>query len=589
MIRFLLAIFLFSVPTATVAEIRAAFVVGNSAYEHAASLANPEKDAKLISETLGGLGFKVSTHYDLSREDLGRSLARFLSENSDADLTLFYFAGHGMQYEGQNYLVGTDARLETEFDIEGETVALDKVVRLIRKKSKAALIFVDACRDNPLASQFYRDNFSQTRALASRGLAPVGQKYQGAMMMFAASPGQVAYDGTSGNSPFALALAKHLPAANVEVLSLMKRVIRDVKRDTDDLQTPIVSNDLTQDIYLNLSATDEGTALALSMEQDLFDAAMAINSQRSWDIFLERFPDGVMREMAVAAREEIAAARLAEASGTTFEAGAAVEVGRDVANQAEANLGLTRDDARKIQAALNFRGFAAGSEDGQIGRRTRKAIADFQAAEGLPSTGVVTAGTAEALKVELTAAETSSVPIVSSSNARRYDPKTLAILETDPRLMKAASVLADKELVYGFYEDRLYVGVLTWCCHRSDAANALAEQAGGHLATLTTPEENNFVFRLIKDDKRFWRDHGDNSYVGPTFGLYQTEGAREPDGGWVWVTGEPNDWIPWYPGQPNNSGGGQAIMAQFFNNPPIPDNRWADTHLVHTGIVIEIE
>lgn len=585
----LIFLFVLLLSNAAQAEVRAAFVVGNSDYEHATALANPTKDAKLISKTLEDLGFKVSTHFDLSRDELGRSFAKFLTENQDADLTFFYFAGHGMQYEGRNYLIGTDARLETEFDIEGETVALDKMARLMRKNSKAALIFIDACRDNPLADQFYRDNFSQTRALVSRGLAPVEHKNQGAMMLFAASPGQVAFDGDGGNSPFATALAAHLPAENVEVLSLMKRVIRDVKRDTDNKQTPIVSNDLTQDIYLNLSSSGEGVYLVLEQEQALFDAAMSINSERTWEIFLDRFPNGALREMAVAVLEDIAAERLAAASGTSVQSDETVKVTREVASQAEENLGLTKDDAKAIQAALNLRGYAAGPEDGQIGRKTRQAIADFQAAEELPSTGVVTAGTAAALGVELVAVETSTVPIISSTNARRYDPEALSLLETDPRLLKAAKALRGKEFVYGYYEDRLYLGVLNWCCDSFAVVNKLAEKAGGHLATMTSPAENDFVYNLIKDDTRFWQEHDDGAYTGPVFGLYQTEGAREPDGGWVWVTGEPNDWIPWLGGEPNNGGRGKAMMAMFFNHTPPTGPRWGDSHAIHTAIVIEIE
>lgn len=573
----------------SLAEKRTAFIVGNADYANAGPLANPVNDARLVAETLEGLGFEVTLATDLTRAGLASEFSAFLDRTEGADVTLFYYAGHGMQFEGQNYLLGVDAALRSAFDVQSEALPLNRIVQMLEERARAALVFIDACRDNPLATEFYTQNFSPTRALATRGLAPMAGRFQGSMLMFAASPGQVAYDGASGNSPFTAALAKHLPTENVEILTLMKRVIRDVKADTEDKQVPTVTNDLALEVYLNLAAGGEGAAIAAAQEEAIFEAALAINTERAWDIYLKRYPAGSMRDLALTAREELTAAALAGAPGSVVAESGQITVAREAAASAEQSLGLSKEDAQAVQAALNARGYDAGPEDSVIGTRTRRAIADFQAAAGLPSTGVVTAGTAEALNIELDVAETSSVPIVSSSNARRYDPKTLALLETDPRLLKAATALAGKEFVYGFFEDRLFIGVLTWCCARIDGANALAKRSGGHLATLTTPEENDFVFRLVKDDKRFWRDNGDNSYVGPTFGLQQTEGAREPDGGWGWVTGEPADWIPWFPSQPNNSGEGQAVMAAFFNEPPIPYNRWADAHVVHTGIIIEID
>ncbi|MCR8722887.1 caspase family protein [Frigidibacter sp. ROC022] len=578
------------------AETRAAFIVGNAAYKNAGSLKNPVADARLIAATLTDLGFDVDAHENLTRAGMADALSAFLRNNADADVTLFYYAGHGMQFDGRNYLIGTDAALRSEFDIDSEAINLDKVVDLIQRNSRAALVFVDACRDNPLADRFYRENFSETRAAMTRGLAPMKTGSDGAMVVFSASPGQVAYDGEGGNSTFAEALARHLPAENVEVLSLMKRVIGDVKRGTGELQVPVVTNDLVTEIYLRLGEGGEGAALAMKAEQAVFDAAMEIGTRRAWDIYLRRFPDGHLRDLALAERDRMAVVELASASGTEVKPGERVELSRQVVEREEARLGLSQEEIRAVQEALSSRGYEAGTPDGRMGPRTRQAIADFQASVQLPITGIVTEATAAALGIELETAESGTVAVASSRNARRYDPDKLALIETDKRLIAAARALKDKEFVYGFYDGRIYIALLQWCCDNWEQAKATAARAGGHLATLTSPEENSFVYGLVADDDRFWLRHGDEWVTGPTIGLYQLPGAREPDGGWVWVTGEASDWLNWQPPFPNNNQGIANIGGYGHHPPGTKDfkgskefGHWDDYTEVSRSYIIEIE
>ena len=186
---------------ASFAETRVAFVVGNSNYDHASLLANPVSDAALVAKTLSGIGFDVTSHTNLTRQGFANAFAAFLRDTRDADVTVFYFAGHGMQFDGENYLIGIDAELATEFDIEGETISLKRIVETLQRNSKAALVFVDACRDNPLSASFYRRNYSETRALTTRGLARVNTPLDGSMLLFAAAPGQVAFDGGGVDAP----------------------------------------------------------------------------------------------------------------------------------------------------------------------------------------------------------------------------------------------------------------------------------------------------------------------------------------------------------------------------------------------------
>ena len=578
------------------AERRVAFLVGNADYAYAPDLDNPVRDTALIAETLRGLDFEVAEHRNLNRAEIGRQLSDFLKETEGADVTLFYFAGHGMQYDGRNYLIGTDAQLATELDIAGETLELSKVIQLLERNSRAALVFIDACRDNPLANAFYTQNFSQTRALATRGLAPITEAYQGSMITFSASPGQVAYDGDTGHSPFAAALARHLPTENLEVLSLMKRVIRDVKAETGDQQVPMVTNDLTAEIYLRLGGSEGGT-LALAQEEALFEAASDLNSLRAWELFLQRYPRGHLRDMALAAREALQAEQIAADAGVKVAELTPQTLSREVAAGIEADLGLSRDDNRTVQAALNRLGYDAGPEDGVMGRRTRQAVASYQLATGLPATGVITQGTAERLGLTLGKTESGERALISSGDARKYDPEKLALIESDPRLLKAAEALRGREFRYGFFDGALYLAVLDWSHPSYEQASATAKRAGGYIVTIGSAAENRFVAQLSLSDERLWRPNTTRSSMfGPLIGLHQLPNSREPAGGWVWANGEQPSYSNWHPSEPSNHNNNESIAVFFIPHDEFGNYRarprelvWGDISGNQKSYVIEID
>jgi peptidoglycan hydrolase-like protein with peptidoglycan-binding domain len=554
-----LPVYIFSIFSAA-SQTRVAFLVGNSDYTHAAPLKNPIRDINLIGDTLSELGFDVSLHNDLNRNELGKELTLFLRQNKSADVTLFYYAGHGMQFEDRNYLVGVDAKLETEFDIESEAVDLERVIQQMKKSSKASLIFIDACRDNPLADEFYKENFSETRAVASRGLAPIKSAYDGTMITFSAAPGQVAFDGGE-NSPFAASLAKHLKSENVEILSLMKRVIGDVKENSNNKQVPLVSNDLITEIYLNLNTDNAGSSIAFRQEEQLFNAAVALKSPRAWQLYFEKFPNGFFKEIALIEEDRIQVYNLAQLSGLEqwkVNLTAPIDIKPTVAKNAEKALGLNRTLAKQIQESLNDRGYNAGVVDGSIGRGTRKAISEFQQSQGIPATGTVSAATASALGVPVSLARNNQY---SSHTAQKYDPKQIELLEDDNRLIHAAKVLEKYRYIYSYYDDRLYIAVLDYgiAWHQ---ANKVAMAVGGHLATINSREENQFLFDLFSQDDQFtYISSGQGHKVGPWIGLFQEPDSSEPRGGWRWVTNEPITFQNWSQGQPNNYAGRQNFAA----------------------------
>lgn len=256
MIRGLLLVSLLVFSTFALAEERVAFVVGNSNYENTAPLANPKNDARLVARSLEAVGFDVTMHFDLTRAEFGTAISDFLVRTDGADVSIFFFAGHGMQLDGENYLLPTDASLRSEFDVLSESISLSTISEAMRRRASSVLFFIDACRNNPLADNFYAENFPQTRSASTRGLAPVTADAAGSMFMFAASPGQVAYDGVGSNSPFSLALARHLPTPNTEILTLTKRITADVRALTQDRQRPLVTNDIAREIYLREKTPD---------------------------------------------------------------------------------------------------------------------------------------------------------------------------------------------------------------------------------------------------------------------------------------------------------------------------------------------
>jgi uncharacterized caspase-like protein len=173
------AVWVFS--AAAQAKIRAAFVVGNGVYENTAALDDPVNDAVLVSEALSSVGFDVTTHTDLTRAEFGRALSDFMAGTEDTDVVVFYFAGHGTQLDGQSLLLGCDAQLRSEFNVLAESIPLDTVAEALGRRAQSVLVFVDACRDNPIARALHAEIFPQSRSLETSVPAEVATAEEGTM------------------------------------------------------------------------------------------------------------------------------------------------------------------------------------------------------------------------------------------------------------------------------------------------------------------------------------------------------------------------------------------------------------------------
>ncbi|TGQ38400.1 peptidase c14 caspase catalytic subunit p20 [Mesorhizobium sp. M00.F.Ca.ET.216.01.1.1] len=236
--------------TAANAERRVALVLGNSQYQHAPALANPVRDAGAMAERLKSLDFEVVSGFDLTKLQTQATIAQFAKQVRGADIALFFYAGHGLQVSGSNYLLPVDAALEDETSLDFEAVPVDFILRQMSRETSIRLVFLDACRDNPLV-----EVLAKTAGVkgASSGLAeiPIENGGAGTLVAFAASPNQLAYDGSGEHSPFSSALLAHIGEPNVSITEAMNRVTADVFKATAGKQRPWSNVSLTTEVVLH--------------------------------------------------------------------------------------------------------------------------------------------------------------------------------------------------------------------------------------------------------------------------------------------------------------------------------------------------
>jgi hypothetical protein len=243
-----LAVLLWLAPSQAQAERRVALVIGNSAYQHAPALRNPGSDAPAVAAALGGLGFTVLTGLDLDKADTDRLLREFAATLGAGDIALFYYAGHGLQIDGHNYIVPVDARLATENDLPFEAVDLALVLSLMERESRTTLVFLDACRDNPLAQNLARSMGAARSTAVGRGLA-IAESGIGTLLVYATQPGNVALDGEGGHSPFTAALLDFIATPEIEIRQMLSRVRNAVLTATDGRQVPWDHSSLIRDFF----------------------------------------------------------------------------------------------------------------------------------------------------------------------------------------------------------------------------------------------------------------------------------------------------------------------------------------------------
>ena len=225
---------------------RLALVIGNGKYANAPALENPANDAADLARALRGVGFEVIELQDASRDAMTRSLREFSTRLRGTEMVMFFYAGHGMQMNGENYLLPVDADIQTPADVRFNTVNLTDIQQEIEASGRVNIMILDACRNNPFADRLAQSG----RAAPSRGLGRIDAAGEGSLIVYSTQPNNVALDGSGRNSPFTAALLKHVATPGIEVRQMLSRVRGDVLSATERRQTPWDSSSLTGDVYL---------------------------------------------------------------------------------------------------------------------------------------------------------------------------------------------------------------------------------------------------------------------------------------------------------------------------------------------------
>lgn len=301
---------------------RVALVIGNSTYQNAPRLPNPAHDAAALASMLKAANFDlVEPKFDLSATALRKTLREFADRARDADVAVVYFAGHGIELDGANYLVPVDATLETDGDVLDETVPLDRVLFAVEPAKQLRLVILDACRVNPFVDRMRRGP-GASRSL-SRGLARVEPSTANTLIAFAAKAGSTASDGNSSNSPFVKALIEYLPRPGLDVRRALGFVRDDVLKSTSNKQEPYVYGSLGGDDVPLVPAPTSTTAAQADPQAAVrrdYEFALQLATRDGWEAFLSQYPDGFYANLAKGQLNKIAAedARAAAAEKARF-------------------------------------------------------------------------------------------------------------------------------------------------------------------------------------------------------------------------------------------------------------------------------
>ncbi|MBG6155987.1 MAG: caspase family protein [Roseibium album] len=438
---------------------RVALVIGNGAYEHTIPLPNPSNDAELMAAKLRSLGFEVVAGQDQTYNDMRRSVLDFAKKAYGAEIAVLFYAGHGMQVGGQNLLIPIDAKIEDETSLDFETISVDFIMRQMSKDVKVQMVFLDACRDNPLARTLARRMGPSRSANLGSGLAEIKVEEtggEGSVIAFATSPGDVALDGDGKNSPFTSALIRHIDTPNASIQTVMTRVTGDVYDATEKRQRPWVNASLIGEVFLNKStASAEGTEVAslgtttttvpdqavtnaavsaaattsqpnLDWEREklIWEAAKSSDTVADYESYLAAYPKGTFADFArnsikrLSNGAQVAAVNPATTPGAAAAANPTNGAATSLPNpqtaipgtaETEAALGWNRTARREVQTRLNLAGHNVGRPDGAFGPKTRAGVVAWQTQNGMVPTGFFTAAQHLLLNSQTTAQYTAYI------------------------------------------------------------------------------------------------------------------------------------------------------------------------------------
>jgi hypothetical protein len=351
------------------AEKRVALVLGNSTYQNVPPLSNPANDGALMATTFKQSGFDVvESRYDLTAQQTRRVLRDFEDRARDADIAVVYYAGHGIEVDGANYLIPVDARLERDTDIYDEAFSLDRILIAVEPAKQLRLVILDACRDNPFARSMKRSVASRS---IGRGLAKIEPNSPNTLIAYSAKAGSTAQDGDGKNSPFTIALSQHLTTPGLDVRKAFGFVRDDVLKNTSNRQEPFVYGSLGGNDVALVPARAAPAQPAANPQAEIrrdYELALQVGNKAAINAFIAQHPDGFYASLAKLQLEKIVAE----------EAHAAAAEKARIAEQERAR--LAAEGARK-EAQAKADANAKAAEEARLAAEKAKQAAQAQAAE----------------------------------------------------------------------------------------------------------------------------------------------------------------------------------------------------------------
>jgi hypothetical protein len=382
------------------AEKRVALVIGNSAYKHVGKLPNPSSDARAIADLLKRSGFDVvESRQDLNSNDLRRAIRDFSDKTRDADIAVVFYAGHGIEVDGTNYLLPVDAALERDIDVEDEALPLDRIVKIMEPVKRLRLIILDACRDNPFMKTMKRTVASRS---IGRGLAKVEVGMSDTLIAFAAKAGSTASDGDGRNSPFTTALLNNLATPGLDLRLAFGRVRDEVLKSTGSRQEPFVYGSLGGTTVSLIAAPPEPVIAAAAsaptpainlqaeMRRD-YELASQVGTKEAWDQFLSTYQSGFYAGLARAARAKLVAEETRAAAKSEADAKAPAKApAMVIASAPPGSPGAApttspdiSETVRHLQSELRRLGCYPGAINGEWNNESRKALELFNRHSGM--------------------------------------------------------------------------------------------------------------------------------------------------------------------------------------------------------------
>jgi hypothetical protein len=287
-----LTIVLLGLPSILRAETRVALVIGNGDYVNATALPNPTNDASDMAGSLERLGFSVIKVLNGNFSEFRQAIRSFNVKVQGADIGLIYYAGHGMELAGENWLIPTDADLKTDFDVPNEAISLKTLMQSVSRANALGLVILDACRDNPMAVKMARSKLTRS---VERGFARV-EPTTNVLVAYAAKDGTTAKDGNGRNSPYTAALLKNLGTPGLEISSVFRRVRDEVLAETNRKQQPFVYGSLSSKaIYLGSAVAPPAPRpppqKLTNPTESIWTTIRDSKDPRLFESFLTNFPD----------------------------------------------------------------------------------------------------------------------------------------------------------------------------------------------------------------------------------------------------------------------------------------------------------